>query len=129
MHNGQISVHSEHERGTTFKVRLPITLTNLPKTAIYQEIVVTDQSEPAAASPKEESELLENDHPKTDRDVVLRAGRLRAGQLETRQQVVRGAREPAVLGELGHVRHADGENDADHEHRDQELVEREAALC
>ncbi len=37
LHNGQISVRSEHERGTTFKVRLPITLTALPETAIYQE--------------------------------------------------------------------------------------------
>ena len=31
LHNGQISVHSEKNRGTTFKVRLPITLEGLPK--------------------------------------------------------------------------------------------------
>ncbi len=31
LHNGQISVHSEKNRGTTFKVRLPINLEDLPK--------------------------------------------------------------------------------------------------
>ena len=31
MHNGQISVHSEKGRGTTFKVRLPVTLEDLPE--------------------------------------------------------------------------------------------------
>ncbi len=36
IHNGQINVHSEKGRGTTFKVRLPINLENLPE-AIHIE--------------------------------------------------------------------------------------------
>ncbi|MDJ0646504.1 MAG: ATP-binding protein, partial [Flavobacteriaceae bacterium] len=34
LHNGQISVHSDQGRGTTFKVRLPITLAGLPGSSI-----------------------------------------------------------------------------------------------
>lgn len=37
LHNGQISVHSEKGRGTTFKVRIPITLNTLPDTVVIQK--------------------------------------------------------------------------------------------
>ncbi|MDT0606106.1 hybrid sensor histidine kinase/response regulator transcription factor [Croceitalea rosinachiae] len=50
LHNGQISVHSEKNRGTTFKVRLPIDLKNLPKS-------VRVDKEPEIAHITEEDEL------------------------------------------------------------------------
>ena len=53
LHNGQISVHSEKNRGTKFKVRLPITLRDLPKSIhlkkeveVNQEIAEQTQLEP-----------------------------------------------------------------------------------
>lgn len=49
LQNGQINVHSEKGRGTTFKVRLPVTLKNLPD-AIHLEREPTPSLEPAEAS-------------------------------------------------------------------------------
>lgn len=43
MHNGQINVHSEKGRGTTFKVRLPITLKNLPKALHVERDIIPSQ--------------------------------------------------------------------------------------
>ncbi|WP_281543046.1 ATP-binding protein [Maribacter aestuarii] len=50
MHNGQINVHSEKGRGTIFKVRLPITLKDLPE-AIHLD------KEPALLQKVEESSI------------------------------------------------------------------------
>ena len=44
LHNGQISVHSEKNRGTTFKVRLPINLEDLPKSVRVDEPLEMNQS-------------------------------------------------------------------------------------
>ena len=52
MHNGQINVHSEKGRGTTFKVRLPVTLKDLPE-AIHtdKDPVLAPQIEETAKTP------------------------------------------------------------------------------
>ena len=45
LYNGQISVHSEKGRGTTFKVRLPMTLEGLPESVMVQQDHVESEKE------------------------------------------------------------------------------------
>lgn len=76
LHNGQISVHSEKNRGTTFKVRLPIDIENLPKSIRVDKepemksisgqdslkIKIPKNEEPIALSNNEEVVLLVEDN-------------------------------------------------------------------
>ena len=53
MHNGQINVHSEKGRGTTFKVRLPVTLQDLPDAIhLNKEPLPTPEAEAAELLPE-----------------------------------------------------------------------------
>ncbi|WP_343487556.1 ATP-binding protein [Allomuricauda sp. d1] len=56
LHNGQINVHSEKRRGTTFKIRLPIRLEDLPESIQLQQ--TEDKSPKVIPITKELSESI-----------------------------------------------------------------------
>ncbi|GMN10726.1 hypothetical protein MTsPCn9_22990 [Croceitalea sp. MTPC9] len=59
LHNGQISVHSEKNRGTKFKVRLPILLEELP-----ESIQVSKETESSPKTEHENSEPIQKSNEK-----------------------------------------------------------------
>ena len=69
-HNGQISVNSEKGRGTTFKVRLPIRLEDLPK-SVHPEKESTPIAEEEVASNVQEKTKKEPTAPHDNEQVVL----------------------------------------------------------
>ena len=71
LHNGQISVHSDRGRGTTFKVRLPITLEGLPQGVVAEEenqVPAKVQDGPIESSEKEHPPKIQINN---NDDVVL----------------------------------------------------------
>ncbi len=72
LHRGQISVHSEKGRGTTFRVRIPIELEELPKAVKIEQSVREEETVSVANTGRvtAKTELQEPVHDK-DREVVL----------------------------------------------------------
>ena len=65
---------------------------------------------------------------RADRDIGFGAGGLAARQVEGSEHVVGRAGHAAVLCEALHVRYSERQDNADNQHRDQQLVQREAGL-
>lgn len=71
MQNGQINVHSEKGRGTTFKVRLPVCLEKLPDFVTNVKEVEWDTTTQNSSKVAHESQIEENQGPKNNEEVVL----------------------------------------------------------
>ena len=61
-------------------------------------------------------------------DGRFRSGSLRACEIEARVQVVGSACDTAIRRKVPETRYADGQDNPDHKHRDEKLVERETVL-
>ena len=65
---------------------------------------------------------------RTNRYVLLGTGRLGAPEIKARVQIIGGTGDAAVLRKHAEIRDANTQDDADYNHRDEQLIQREAAL-
>ena len=65
---------------------------------------------------------------RANRYVRLGTGRLGAPEIKARVQIIGGTGDAAVLRKHAEIRDANTQDDADYNHRDEQLIQREAAL-